>query len=82
MTDYREILRLDALGFSKKAIADSCGCARNTVRSVLNSAQLQGITWQTAQIQSNEQLRRKLFPANGGAALNMAQQIEHLGRSS
>jgi len=46
MTDYREILRLGAMGFSKQAISDSCRCARNTVRSVLAATQLQEISWQ------------------------------------
>ena len=34
MTDYKEILRLQALGLSKQAIATSVGCSRNTVRSL------------------------------------------------
>ena len=67
MTDYKEILRLDALGFSKQAIADSCGCARNAVRSVLSAAQLQQITWQNSRTTSNEILRNKLFPNLNGA---------------
>lgn len=66
MTDYKEILRLDALGFSKQAISDSCGCARNTVRSVLSAAQLQQITRQNSKTTSNEILRYKLFPNSNG----------------
>jgi len=64
MTDYREILRLSAMGFSKQAISDSCRCARNTVRSVLAAAQQQEISWQDARALSNEVLRKKLFPAS------------------
>ena len=62
MTDYREILRLYSLGFSKQSIADSCNCARNTVRSVLETAQAHGITWQGSKTPSNEVLRKQLFP--------------------
>ena len=62
MTDYREILRLASLGLSKQAIAASCGCARNTVRSVLNAAQLHQVTWENSRVVSNETLRKKLFP--------------------
>lgn len=63
MTDYREILRLASLGLSKQAIATSCGCARNTVRSVLNAAQLHQVTWENSRTASNEILRKKLFPS-------------------
>ena len=31
MTKYREILRLQSLGFSERNIAQSCGVSRNTV---------------------------------------------------
>ena len=38
MTQYREILRLHALGISNMDIAASCQCSRNTVTSVLKRA--------------------------------------------
>ncbi|MDP3045385.1 MAG: helix-turn-helix domain-containing protein, partial [Bacillota bacterium] len=38
MTNYREILRLYSLGITKKDIAASCGCSRNTVTNVLQRA--------------------------------------------
>ena len=62
MTDYREILRLDSLGFSKQSIADSCNCARNTAKSVLDAAQVNGINWQGSSTPNNEALRKLLFP--------------------
>ena len=62
MTDYREILRLDSLGFSKQSIADSRNCARNTVKSVLDAAQVNGIKWQGSSTPNNEALRKLLFP--------------------
>ncbi|MCX5977841.1 MAG: helix-turn-helix domain-containing protein, partial [Coprothermobacterota bacterium] len=35
MTKYREILRLHSQGISKRSIAISCECSRNTVTRVL-----------------------------------------------
>ena len=64
MTDYKEILRLSSLGFSKQAIATSTGCARNTVRSVVAAAEVHGISWETCRALSNEMLRKKLYPGN------------------
>lgn len=62
MTGYREILKLDSLGFSKQSIADSRNCARNTVKSVLDAAQVNGINWQGSSTPNNEALRELLFP--------------------
>ena len=64
MTDYKEILRLSALGFSKQTIATSTGCARNTVRSVVTAAEVHGISWETCRALSNETLRKKLYPGS------------------
>ena len=71
MTDYREILRLYSLGFSKQSIAESCNCARNTVRSVLENAQAHGITWQGSKTPSNEVLRKQLFPGSSTVQYRM-----------
>lgn len=38
MTNYREILRIKAQGFSQRSIAASVGCARSTVERVLERA--------------------------------------------
>lgn len=45
MTKYREILRLNSMGFSQRNIATTCQCSRNTVAKVLSRAQEEGITW-------------------------------------
>lgn len=66
MTNYKEILRLAALGIQKQDIAASCQCSRNTVRNVLNAAQERSITWAMARDCTNEALRQMLFPASGG----------------
>ena len=71
MTDYREILRLYSLGFSKQSIAESCNCARNTVRSVLETAQAHGIAWQGSKTPSNEVLRKQLFPGSSTVQYRM-----------
>jgi DNA-directed RNA polymerase specialized sigma24 family protein len=45
MTKYREILRLQSLGLNQTNIAESCRCARKTVRKVLNRAKKLDISW-------------------------------------
>ena len=40
MVDYREILRLDNLGYTKKDIASSVHSSRNTVSEVLTLAEI------------------------------------------
>ena len=45
MTRYREILRLNSLGFSERNIALSCGVSRNTVSKVINRAEELKIKW-------------------------------------
>jgi len=44
MVDYKRILQLDALGVSRRGIAEALGCARNTVAVVLGSAREKGVT--------------------------------------
>lgn len=45
MTKYREILRLFNHGINQTGIASSCGCARKTVRDVVNRAKAGNIIW-------------------------------------
>lgn len=45
MVKYREILRLDAMGVSRRNIAFSCGCSRNTVKGVLDKSAEMGLRW-------------------------------------
>ena len=49
MTKYREILRLNALGLSARAISESCNVSRNTVSRVLSGAKDKGVTWAMVQ---------------------------------
>ena len=62
MTDYRELLRLQSLGFNKSQIAASAGVARQTVITTLQRASVQGLNWQTAESLSDRELARMLFP--------------------
>ena len=48
MTNYREVLRLAASGYSKSSIAKSVSCSRNTVTSVLDSAKELDLEWPRA----------------------------------
>ena len=45
MVDYREILRLDNLGYTKKDIASSVHSSRNTVSEVLTLAGNLHVCW-------------------------------------
>ena len=45
MTNYREILRLNSLGFSERNITLSCSASRNTVSKVLDRAEELKIKW-------------------------------------
>lgn len=60
MTKYREILRLHSLGINQTSIAASCGCARKTVRKVVNRAKELDIKWPLTSDQTDAELR-KLF---------------------
>ncbi len=64
MTNYREILRLDALGIKKQDIAAACECSRNTVANVLKRAAECGLNWEQVQDWNNKELLNRLFPPN------------------
>jgi transposase len=64
MTNYKEILRLSALGIQKKVIAQACLCSRNTVANVLKRAAEQRLTWEQAKSSSDKELAEKLFGHN------------------
>lgn len=62
MTNYREILRLFALGINKVNIADSCECSRNTVADVLRRAAELGLSYPLPDGMSDKELTERLFP--------------------
>lgn len=63
MTNYREILRLSALGFSQQNIAYSCNVSKKTVNRVLSKAKQMDISWPLDNDQTNAVLATQLFPS-------------------
>lgn len=62
MVKYREILRLEALGVSRRIIGFSVGCSPNTVQSVSNRARAAGIGWPLPEEMNDASLKAILFP--------------------
>ena len=63
MTNYREILRLSALGLSQSDIARSCNASKRTVNSVLKAAKRENISWPLDNDQTNAVLAGQLYPS-------------------
>lgn len=61
MTKYREIIRLDSLGLSKRRIAESVPCARNTAASVVDRAHELNLKWPLPQNITDSDLGKMLF---------------------
>lgn len=59
MVDYREILRLQSLGYNITQIAGSLHSSRNTVREVERLADEKGIRWPLGMEVTNSQLYGK-----------------------
>lgn len=64
MTNYREILRLAAMGFSQQNIAYSCNASKKTVNRVLKKARENNISWPLDNDQTNAVLATLLFPVD------------------
>ena len=62
MTKYREILRLHSRGISKRSIAISCECSRNTVAKVLERAKQLSMGWPLNSDMTDAELAKRLFP--------------------
>ena len=67
MTKYREILRLQSLGFSERNIAQSCGVSRNTVAKVLKQAAEINISWPLDFDMTDSVLEELMFPKDKSA---------------
>ena len=88
MTKYREILRLQSLGFSERNIAQSCGVSRNTVAKVLKKAAEINITWPLDFGMTDSALEELMFPKDKSAtnkhpqrtSTKWSQQKTSLGR--
>ena len=62
MVDYREILRLNNLGYTKKDIASSVHSSRNTVSEVLTLAGNLHICWPLDDDVTNQSLECLFYP--------------------
>lgn len=66
MTKYREILRLQSLGINQSGIAGNCGCARATVRKILNRAKELDLVWPLRAELMDTELENQFFPEKSG----------------
>ena len=62
MSGYREILRLNSLGLSRRTIAGSVSRSRDTVSSVLARAAKLGLEWPLPLDVTDSELQKMLFP--------------------
>lgn len=60
--DYREILRLEALGYSRARVAASVHSSHHTVKAVLDAAMEKGVAWPLESEVGNAELGQILFP--------------------
>lgn len=63
MIKIREILRLKSLGVGIRATSQSCNCSRNTVREILRTAELQGISWPLPDDMDDAVLMKAIYPS-------------------
>ena len=62
MTQYREILRLTAMGLPQRAILKSVKCSQKTVVKVQHRARELKISWPLDDSMTDAALEEKLFP--------------------
>ena len=62
MTNYREILRQNAVGLNNSQIAVGLGISRTTVIKVLKNSEERGLSWETVQNLHEKEIARRLFP--------------------
>ena len=62
MTQYREILRLTAMGLSQRSILNSVGCSQKTVVKVQRRARELKLSWPLADSMTDAVLEETLFP--------------------
>lgn len=78
MTSYREILRLSSQGVSKRGIASSCHCSRNTITSVLERAEKCGVAWPLPEDWTDASLHQLLFPEKCVPSTRKIPDCEHI----
>ena len=80
MTNYREILRLKALGHKHADIAVACGCGRNTVTRTLAQAREVGLSWEGASELSAQEVAAALYPKEHAVSSYQMPDYEHVHR--
>ena len=80
MTKYREILRLHSQGISKRGIASSCQCSRNTITAVLERAEQCGVLWPLQKDMTDGDLQNLMFPEKSYSSNRKLPDCEHLHR--
>jgi transposase len=80
MTEYREILRLNAMGLSGRNIAGSVSRSRDTVTEVLKRAAKLGLKWPLPLEMTDADLQRAFFPEKGRGSTGAAKvpDFEHI----
>ena len=68
MANYREILRLNSLGFNHTQIDKSADCSRTTVINVLQLAKEKELKYPLPKDMSDKALYEALFPSAAGKA--------------
>ena len=80
MTNYREILRLKALGHTHADIATACGCGRNTVTRTLAQAREVGLHWEGASELSAQEVATTLYPKEHAVSSYQMPDYAHVHR--
>ena len=78
MTNYREILRMNSLGFNKTEIAQSLQCSRTTVRTVIRLAEEHNLQYPLPNSMSDKDLYEVLFPTAAGKLKYKMPDYEHV----
>ena len=78
MTEYREILRLSAIGLSGRSIVGSVRRSRNTVSEVLSRAARHGLKWPLPLELTDAELEKILFPEKATTPSARKPDFEHI----
>ena len=71
MLDYREILRLNSLGYTNRQIARTGVASRDKVKEVLDAADNTHIKWPLDDAVTNEDLKQLMFPHLGSRTMKV-----------
>ena len=80
MRRIREILRLQAEGYSEREIARSLGCARSSVQICLWRAERAGISWPVPAEIDDAGLDARLYPRRAGVEVQPPPDFEWIER--